>query len=1304
VVEEIEMFNTLAIGLIATTAGLELHFSSLRKVILPILSTSFLKIILLGGLIVAAFFGIDQFMTSFALESTSHLLSLALVFAALCIGTSPAISLAVISETKAKGRLSQLVLGSAIVKDVLMVISLAIAISFAKSITSGGGDAVASFVHLMEELGLSLLAGILLGGIFISYIRFIRQEMFLFVAVMILATAEISHSFHLELLLVFIVAGIVVRNFSKGEEILHDALEKVSLPVFVVFFTNVGAGLNLDATWKYLPIAGILFGTRAITFFISGYLSGKWHGEMPRIQKNVWLGYLPQAGVTLGLISIASKELTEYSELINNIGIGLVTLNLLIGPICLRYALKVNNETDDNPKEDQETAQQIETSEGEEVITAKNIENPDIEDFIKKHSEVIEDQVLKNQFTELIEEFYSIFIKNQISPQKNILKNFTDDLQDLENMSEKDIVRRIDEHFSKMGQKGKDIYHAISLYQKEIDQVLVEHERPVPQKAIKIKLKDSFAVKVLKSLKRPYYFFVKKPKRSVPTRKLAKYNLEPFAGAFSLQLIHSWYRLLGRHIEAFQQTLESDSFGEINLAEQIRIENETWANNVIADFFAELGKYSETWAKQLSEINTVYLSDSKIRYSNVEPEIKESFDLSKKASIEWEEKFIFCRNRLKVIVQTALLSAAVETLLEDKFFTPISEAQTNADDLVKEVFEFFNGIEANLSTEDEKTQALFNKLYGQTKDFAANNLQADIKSKYIRGSFRLLNRDISMSLKKYLPKEEGSFQIASEQTPPHQVKSPSEIMVKKVNLHELFEQNILINFLPMIEEKIEGVSNYLESLLMEMEQAFSILNYSFESQHSSENDIDTKDLAESIHTTITSEKDKISGLHTGLTDYINQAKQSVEKLLEESQFEVKQGVERFSAVSTAKNQFRQKVYKATSSLSELKKQTYKNIRQLYDRFKNSNLNQTERHIDKVLQKKMLSKTLDTTTIRQFVDESYQIDLDFKNLPRVYFRLFGLDPIQDKRFFVAHQSKWQHFEPFSDTSGFRESQKMLIIGNRGMGKSSLLNVAQMDIKSERLIRMNDDVHKNPIDNLARTLSCRNTVSSIHSSLQKQSTTILIDNIDHWLSKTNVRQFEDFLDIIKQSPHNSHWILSISKNNLDSFDKAFKLRSIFNKLIDLNETNLENSREIILGRHRLSGLNIEYPRTFVSDLVRKVGFSTEDEMFFRVLFERSGGHLRQLIYLWLLSLESSDGKTVQLSLTNSIDRGLPMVHEFSTLQKYILAELYAFHQAPEFFINARTLRSAKYTSTAIITKLAICIKETTCRESSGRSKSS
>ncbi|MEM7646991.1 MAG: hypothetical protein AAF203_08785, partial [Pseudomonadota bacterium] len=186
-----------------------------------------------------------------------------------------------------------------------------------------------------------------------------------------------------------------------------------------------------------------------------------------------------------------------------------------------------------------------------------------------------------------------------------------------------------------------------------------------------------------------------------------------------------------------------------------------------------------------------------------------------------------------------------------------------------------------------------------------------------------------------------------------------------------------------------------------------------------------------------------------------------------------------------------------------------------------------------------------------------------------------------------------------------------------------------------------------------------VSSILNQLRKKSATIIVDNLDQMLDRKNLEDIEGFFEVIKQSPHHCHWILSITKFNLDSLDRSFKIRSLFNKLIDLNKMNLDICRDIILGRHRLSGLEIEYPKTFISDWAMKVGISTEDEMFFRVLYERSHGHLRHLIYLWLRSLKASDGKTVTLSMARTVERGLPMVHDFSVLQKYILSELYCYH---------------------------------------------
>ncbi len=1279
IVDEIEMFNTLAIGLIAIAAGLELHFSSLKKVILPILTTSFFKILFLGLSVLIAVFISNKYFHDFGLGFGLQLSSLALVFAALCLGTSPAISIAVISEMNTKSRMSQMILGSAIIKDILVIICLAISLSFAKSLTSDDVNTAGSFIHLMNELGLSLVAGMVLGMILIFYIRVIHQEMFLFIIAMILVTAKVSEAIHLELLLVFIVAGIILRNFSKQEKVLHEALEKVSLPVFVVFFTNIGAGLDLGATWKFLPVAGLLFVARGLSFIAASRLAGNRYNESPSIQNKIWLGYLPQAGVTLGLISIASKDLSVYSEVIENIGFGLVTLNLLLGPVFLRTILQAEEpdalkKESDDPENEDSFQEKLTEEFPKDQWDSDN--DRDFNLMLNSLSKNLVDGKLKKHFMEISLNFYEIFKEEQILPQKKVLDRFADNLHNMNNLNEEEIVSNIDRHLREMGEKGHNIYNTIGLFQREWDSIPTVQSFPFLPSEIYIRKKDSLWIQTSKILNRPYYWFNKNSEREVPLRKIAKFNLEIFIGSNCRQLVHSWYHLLGRYLESFQHSLENKNFLSNDFLDQIENENEVWLKSMHSDFRREFRRVASPWIKQLTQVNTVYLSDSLIRYSTVEPDIKENFETAKKNSILWEEKFIFYRNRLKVIVQSTLLSNALEKLIKEKFFNSIREAQTSADELVNDIFVFFENIERKIKEDpDGKDKTIFEDIRKKTWSSAEQHLQADIKIKAVRGNFRLLNRDISMSLQRSLPKEAAHFQIASDQTPISQIKNPAEILVKKIDLHELFEQNIMINFLPFIEEKVEGVSNYLEALLLEMEQTFSIINCAIESENDEEQR--SKNMEESILKAIDSERDKISELHRGFISYVVQVNSSVKKLLEECQTEVGRGTEHFSIATVAKNQFRQKLHNIVHMIQKIKQSLDKDIDNSYQKIKKSILHQNEREIDKIISRKVLSKTLDTSTIRQFINETHTISSNLNQLPRVYFRLFNLDPVQDKRFFIAYQKHWDYLKTFLKDEISNESQKILIIGDRGMGKSSLINIAQMDIKTGRLIRIDSDDNESPIKTMARTLNCNVNTVSLLQAIKKTNTTIIMDNADQLLNKCHLNEFEKLFDLISQSPQQVHWILSITKCNLESLDLAYGIRNLFSKIIDLNKPDFRSGMEIVFGRHRLSGLAIHYPKTFINDLALKLGLSTEDEMFFRVLFERSRGYVRHLIHLWLLSLTSADSSSIKLSMERTMKGGMPMIHDFSISQKYLLAQLYSHHH-----LNTQTLSNNLGASPSIV----------------------
>ena len=82
-------------------------------------------------------------------------------------------------------------------------------------------------------------------------------------------------------------------------------------------------------------------------------------------------------------------------------------------------------------------------------------------------------------------------------------------------------------------------------------------------------------------------------------------------------------------------------------------------------------------------------------------------------------------------------------------------------------------------------------------------------------------------------------------------------------------------------------------------------------------------------------------------------------------------------------------------------------------------------------------------------------MDFKyDLPRLYQRLFSLDPLQDRRFMSAHK---EIIEKLIGHYGDIEmgGRRILITGESGMGKTSLLNVCQMDFINANILRIDLD---------------------------------------------------------------------------------------------------------------------------------------------------------------------------------------------------------------------------------------------------------
>ncbi len=140
-------------------------------------------------------------------------------------------------------------------------------------------------------------------------------------------------------------AGFTVQNFSKQGEIFLKRMEKVSIPIFLTFFSITGASINLNTLAQGWFIGVIAFLSRILTIYAGSFISGKMAGAIESITKWGWMGFITQAGVSLGLLSEVLRRFPEFGTKIQTILIATITINQIVGPILLKYGLTLSKET-----------------------------------------------------------------------------------------------------------------------------------------------------------------------------------------------------------------------------------------------------------------------------------------------------------------------------------------------------------------------------------------------------------------------------------------------------------------------------------------------------------------------------------------------------------------------------------------------------------------------------------------------------------------------------------------------------------------------------------------------------------------------------------------------------------------------------------------------------------------------------------------------------------------------------------------------------------------------------------------------
>ena len=429
VINDLNLINILTVGVIGTMGGGELKIADIKdtwRTILLIIVFIVLTALPLSVGAVMALVYLPGNLASFLGEvSTSSKIAAALLLGILAVAMSPAATLAIIQESKARGKFTSLVLGIVVVADLTLVAMFLVGFNVAKLMVGPAGFEMEALLAAMPaialEFGWALVIGAVTGVVIILYMRYVKREMMLFTIAVIFAATTLATKLHAETLLAFLTAGFIVQNFSRhGHDLIHE-LERISMPVFIIYFMTQAALLDLKGVVAFLPLTLILAAVRALAFWVSVKGGLRLIPAEERTERWLWISFFSRGGVDLvlaGMVASATvngEPVFSWGTDFQTVVMATVVVHIVAGPPLLKMAFSGARETEEARLEALEAVAGGEAM-GSTVIPEEPLEFP--------HS-LVRNPLLASRLDELREgliEVHTRFVAEPLESQRHVLE------------------------------------------------------------------------------------------------------------------------------------------------------------------------------------------------------------------------------------------------------------------------------------------------------------------------------------------------------------------------------------------------------------------------------------------------------------------------------------------------------------------------------------------------------------------------------------------------------------------------------------------------------------------------------------------------------------------------------------------------------------------------------------------------------------------------------------------------------------------------------------------------------------------
>ncbi len=321
-----------ALGFIAFSIGDEFKIENLKAIGKPALLITLLEssFAVICTMVITMLLGFDPIIC--------------IMLGALSASTAPAATLLIVRQYKAHGPLTNMLLPVVAADDATGLIAYSICVSIAQSMVN---HEAFSFVGTVLMPLLQILAALLLGaalGVILAlshrYFRSHTNRMSLCIAFVMIGVGA-AKAFGLSDLLLCMALGAVYVNVWTDSERILGCIDDWTYPLFMLFFVISGAQLNLTS----LPKVGLLGIVYVFARFSGKYL-GAWLGgtvtkQPDVVRRNLGWTLMPQAGVAIGMATMALQQLpSEYGQSIQTVILSATLIYEIVGPLAAKSALK----------------------------------------------------------------------------------------------------------------------------------------------------------------------------------------------------------------------------------------------------------------------------------------------------------------------------------------------------------------------------------------------------------------------------------------------------------------------------------------------------------------------------------------------------------------------------------------------------------------------------------------------------------------------------------------------------------------------------------------------------------------------------------------------------------------------------------------------------------------------------------------------------------------------------------------------------------------------------------------------------